>query len=262
MAKTLDDAIKEANIDRAKRFPLLDINTNIEEIREIAQRAIPYVHEMCPDLMEPEPWEFTTQIVMQLLRATFGYLNKRKSTEFKEVYLNLGTLMKVSICYGETKTGDKVGTFNPAIEVGRDLDYAFREEPYNDAMSNDMAQELEAAGMKYLHPMFYDVRKEFHEICETTKANIQANYQIKVTESDSLSYVLVAFFRKAKEWLIEHKDDNDGYGAEFSLGRLIDMGIEKHADESYFIYLTPSPEFKMDNAKGDDKTEKQNREDN
>lgn len=255
--KPLDEAIKEANIDRAKRFPLLDINTNIEEIREIAQRAAPYVREMCPDLMEPEPWEFTTQIVIQMLRTTFGYLNKRKSTEFKEVYLNMGTLMKVAICYGETPTGDKVGTFNPVIEVGKDLDYTYREEPYNDAMSTEMAKELEDAGMRYLHPMFYDIRKEMHEICETCKANIQAYYQIRVEEADSLSYVLVAFFRKAKEWLLEHKDDNDGYGAEFSIGRLVTMGIERHADDTYFIYVTPSPEFKMDNAKGDDKTEDQ-----
>ena len=124
-----------------------------------------------------------------------------------------------------------------------------------------MAKELEESGMKYLHPMFYDVRKEMHEICETTKANIQARYQINVMESDSLSYVLVAFFRKAKEWLIEHKDDGEGYGAEFSLGRLIEMGIEKHKDDSYFIYIAPSPEFKMDNAKGDNITENQKTED-
>lgn len=261
MGKTLDEAIKEANVDRARRFPLLDINTNVEELREIAQRAMPYVREMCPDLMEPAPWEFTVRIVMEMLRSTFGYLNKRKSTEFKEVYINMGTLMKVSICYAETPSGDKVGTFNPAVEVGKDLNYDFREEPYNDVMSNDMAQELESAGMKYLHPMFYDVRKEMHEICETTKTNLAARTGAKVSESDSLSYVLVAFFRKAKEWLIEHKDDNEGYGTQFALGRLIDMGIEKHADGTYFIYVTPSPEFKMDNAKGDDKTEAQNRED-
>lgn len=257
MSKTLEEATKEANIDRAQRFPLLDINTNVEEIREIAQRAMPYVREMCSDLMEPSPWEFCTQIVMQMLRSTFGYLNQRKSTEFKEVYINLGTLMKVSICYGETKSGDKVGTFNPSIEVGHDLAYEFREEPYNDAMSNDMAGQLEEIGMTYLHPMFYDVREEMKKICETAAANIMARYGIKVTESESLSYVLVAFFRKAKEWLLEHKDDNDGYGAEFELGRLITMGIEKHADGSYFIYIAPSPEFKMDNAKGDDKTEKE-----
>ena len=255
MSKSLDEAIQSANTDRARRFPLLDITDNVAEIREIAQMAAPYVREMNPELLEPEPWECLVQIVMQFLRATFEYLDKRKSTEINEIYIDLGTLMRVSIFYGETKKGDKVGTFNPGISVGRDMAYEFREEPYNDAMSADMANDLEEIGMRYLHPMFYDIREEMKKICETVAANMVALYGVRILDSESVSYIVVAFFRKAKEWLVEHKDDDEGYGAEINLGRLITIGIEKRADGDHFIYITPSPEFKMDNAKGDQKTE-------
>lgn len=255
MSKTLDEAIKEANIERAQRFPLLDITENIKEIREIAQLAIPYVREMNSDLCEPEPWEFVAQSVMQVLTATFEYLNQRKSTEFREVYIPLGTLMTVAIEYGETKSGDKAGTFNPCIRVGKDMSYEFREESYNDSMSADMANDLKEIGMEYLHPMFYDTRKEMHEIFDKAAANLMAKYGVKVPDTESLSYILVAFFRKAKEYFIAHKDDDDGYGVEVNLGRLITMGIEKQADGDYFIYVSPGQEFKMEHAKGDNKTE-------
>lgn len=255
MNKKLDDAVKEASIERARRFPLLDISENIAEIREISVMAQPYVCEMNPELVKPEPWELITQSVIQVLLATFEYLNKKKSTEFNEVYIPLGTLITVSIRYGETKTGDKVGTFNPCIKVGKDMDYQFREERYNDSMSADMAADLKEIGMEYLHPMFYDTRDIMKGIFDTAAANIASKYGVNIPDTEALSYIVVAFFRKAKEFLIAHKDDNEGFGTEINIGRLVTIGIEKQADGNYFIFVTPGQEFKMEHAKGDNKTE-------
>ena len=255
MNKTLDEAIKEANVDRAQRFPLLDITENIKELREISQMAQPYVKELNPELCVPEPWEFVAQATMQVIIATVDYLNKRKSTEFREIYIPLGTLMTISIEYGETKTGDKKGTFNPCIRIGKDMAYEFREESYNDAMSADMANDLKDIGMEYLHPMFYEAREQLKEIFDKAAANLAAKYGIKVPDTEALSYIVVAFFRKAKEYFLAHKDDDGGYGIDVNLGRLITMGIEKKADGDYFIYIAPGQEFKMDHAKGDDKSE-------
>lgn len=250
--KTLDEAIKETEIERAQRYPLLDISTNVNELSEIAEEAAKYVVEMNDELAKPEPWEFVVQSVMQVLTATFKYLDQRKSTDFSEVYIDLGKLFRVAISYGVTKNADKNATFNPVINVGQEMAYASKDAGYNDLMTADMAKELEDLGLKYLHPMFFDNKEQMKEIFEKAANNLASKYGIKIPESEALSYIFVAFFRKAKEYFINHKDEDE---VEIKLGRLITMGIDKEADGDYFIYVTPGQEFKMANAKGDNKTE-------
>ena len=251
--RELDKAIEESNIERAQRFPLLDIATNVQELSEICEEAAKYVTEMNDELFKPEPWEFVAQTAMQVLLATFKYLNKRKSKEFAEVYIDMGQLFQVAICYGETKNGDKNGTFNPVIRVGHDMAYEHKDESYNDSMTAAMAGELEDMGLKYLHPMFYDNKEQMKDIFATAANNLTTKYGIKIPEPEALSYIIVAFFRKAKEYFIAHKDEPDG--VEIKLGRLITMGIDKEADGNYFIYVSPAQEFKMENSKGDDGSE-------
>lgn len=255
MEKTLDEAVKEAEKGRVMRYPLWDFKQNVAEIREIATAAQKYVHELNPEICEPPVWEFVPQTVQQVMVASFEYLNKRKSREHNQVYMDFGALMTIGINYAETAEADKEGTFNPWIKVGRELSYAFREEPYNDAMSTDMAKELKDMGMQYLHPMFYDVREQMKEIFETASGIIESKYGYEIPDSDTLSYVVVAFFRKVKEYLIEHKD-NVEVDLEINLGRIMVFGIEKEADGNYNIYITPSPKIKMEHSKGDDITEK------
>ena len=244
-AQTLDDMITSANKERVERKPLLNFSENVNEIREICLEAAPYVKEMNEELMEPDPWELVVQGVIFVLKETFMFLNENKSKDFKEVFIDYGTLMKVAISYAETKTAGKAGTFNPCIYVGKDLDYNTTE--YNDLMTVDMKKTLEEEGIPYMHPMFFEQREQIKEICSRAARKITADFGVAMYNSESLSYFLVAFFRKAKEWLIKHEDASPV----FYIGRLIKMGIEKHKDGSFFIYVSPAQQFKMEYAKGD-----------
>ena len=141
--KTLDEAIEQANVERANRYPLLELSENVEELSKIAEMAADYVVQMNDELMKPEPWEFVVRVVIETMEETMKYLDQRKSTEFAEIYIDFGTLFRISICYAETQQNDLNGTFNPAIRIGHDMAYDKRNESYNDAMSAKMAGELE-----------------------------------------------------------------------------------------------------------------------
>lgn len=243
--QTLDEMISSANKVDVERKPLLNFSANVDELREICLQAAPYVKEMNDELMEPDPWELVIQGVIMVLKETFAFLNENKSTEFHEIFINYGSLMKVAVSYAETKTASKVGTFNPCIYVGKDLDYNVRE--YNDLMTADMAKTLKDEGIPYMHPMFFEQREQIKEICSRAAKNITADFGIKMFNSESLSYFVVAFFRKAKEWLIEHETGDPS----FYIGRLVKMGIETHKDGTHFIYVSPAQQFKMEYSKGD-----------
>lgn len=243
--QTLDNMISSANAEKPERKPLLNFSENVAEIREICLAAAPYVKQMNNELLEPEPWEVLVQGVIQVLKETFKFLNENKSPDIGEVFIEYGSIMKIAISSAVTKTADKVGTFNPCIYVGQDLAFGFSD--YNDLMTSDMAATLKDEGIEYMHPMFYEQREQMKEICKRAASVLAADFGIEMFDYESLTYFIVAFFRKAKEFLTEHKDD----GMSFYVGRLIKMGIEKHKDGTYFIFVTPAQEFKMENAKGD-----------
>ena len=253
MKTSLDEAIQEANIERAARYPLLELSENVEELQKIAEMAADYVPQMNDELMKPEPWEFVVRAVIEVMRETCKYLDARKSTEFAEIYINFGTLFKISICYGEMNQNDLNGTFNPVISVGHDMAYDKRGESYNDAISAKMQGELEDMGLKYLHPMFYDNKEIMKEIFEKAANAIASKVGMNIPETEALSYVVVAFFRKAKEYLISQKDTPGGL--EIKLARILTMSIEKEADGDYFIAIIPGQEFKMEHAKSNAKSE-------
>lgn len=243
--QTLDEMISSANKELPDRKPLLNFSENVEEIREICLRACPYVREMNNELLEPEPWEVLIQGVIYVLKETFAMLNDNKSPDVGEVFIEYGTLMKIAISAAVTRTADKVGTYNPCIYVGKELEYGFSD--YNDLMTSEMAQTLKSEGLEFLHPMFFEQREQIKDICERASRRLESEMGIQMFDYESLTYFVVAFFRKAKEYLVEHKDED----MQFYIGRLIKMGIEKHKDGTYFIYVTPAQEFKMENAKGD-----------
>lgn len=245
--KTLDDMITSANNELPDRKPLLNFSENVEEIREICLRACPYVKEMNPELLEPEPWEVLIQGVIYVLKETFAMLNANKSPDIGEVFIDFGSLMRLAISTAVTKTGDKAGTYNPAIYVGKDLEYGTVAADYNDLATTEMAQKLREEGIEYMHPMFYEQRAQIKDICENAARRLTPEMGIEMLDYEALTYFVVAFFRKAKEYLIEHKEDQPS----FYVARLIKMGIEKMKDGTFFIYITPAQEFKMENAKGD-----------
>lgn len=246
-SSTLDELISSANEEKVEKKPLLNFSENIAEIREICQMAAPYVKQMNPLLMEPDEWELIARAVIEMLKETFIVLRDNRSPEFSEVFINYGSLMKIAVTHAVTKTGEKCGTFNPCIYVGEDLKYETSPEKYNDLMTSEMSKTLEEEGLEYLHPMFYEQRKQIAEICSRAARTIMDECSIEMYDSESLTYMFVAFFRKAKEWLIAHEEDEPV----FYIGRLIKMGLETHKDGSHFIFVTPAQEFKMEYAKMD-----------
>lgn len=254
----LDKKIEQASVEKALRYPMMRIKDNLKEIREIGERAQDYFVKLDPEVLRPNRWEPIPQITMDFLNSVFKYLGDRKTTEVAEIYLNVGNIMRVSIEYASTKGADKEGTLNPKITVGPDMDFNKRE--YEDSMTIEQAETLRVDGCEHLPIQFFDDRKVIKEICMELKPKLYTNYGIKITDSSwgIIPLSVVAFFRCAKDWLIQHKDDGE-CGVQINLGNTVFIGVEKEGleedDVEYFIYITPGQNFKLDYAKGDDKTE-------
>lgn len=256
---TLDDKIENAKIEKELRYPLMRVKDNLTEIRLIGEAAQDYIVKLNPEIKRPGRWEAIPQITMDFLEAVFKYLGERKRTDVSEVYLDLGNIMRASIEYAITETnGDgKNGTLNPKIVVGSDMKLETSE--YDDDLTFDQAEILVADGCENLPIQFFDNRKVIKEISIGLLSKLMTNSGIKITDRSwtLVPCAFVAFFRCAKKWLIDHKDDGP-CGIEINVGGTVFIGIAKEGsddDLDYYLYITPGQVFKCDYAKGDDKTE-------
>lgn len=256
---TLDEKIEKASVEKALRYPMMRIKDNLKEIREIGEMAQDYIVKLDPEMLRPGRWEPIPQITIDFLTAVFRYLGDRKTTEVSEIYLNVGNIMKVAIEYATTKGADKEGTLNPKITAGSDMDFNVRE--YDDAMTIDQSEILKADGCEHLPVQFFEDRAIIKEICLELRPKLYQKYGIRISETSwgIIPVSVVAFFRCAKTWLIDHKDDGP-CGVEINLGNTCHIGVSKEGDENdidYFIYITPGQNFKLDHAKNDADTELQ-----
>lgn len=252
----LDKKIEDASIEKALRYPLMKIKDNLKEIRTIGEMAQDYIVKMDPEIMRPGRWEVIPQITIDFLMAVFKYIGDRKSTEVSEVYLNIGDIMRVAIEYAATD-GDKEGTLNPLITIGSDMDINTTE--YDDTITFDQAEILRVDECEHLPIQFFDDRKVIKEICMEMKPKLYTNYGIRITDKSwaIIPTCVVAFFRCAKSWLLEHKDDGP-CGIDINLGNTVFIGVQKEGDDDepeYYTYITPGQNFKLDFAKGDAQTE-------
>lgn len=252
----LDQKIEKATVEKAMRYPLVGIKDNLAEIREIGQMAQDYFTELDPEVLRPSRWEIIPQITIDFLDSVFKYLGDKKRTDVAEIYLRLGDIMTPAIEYATTKGADKDGTLNPKITIGPDM--AFDKTDYDDSITMEQAQILEADGCNHLPIQFFEDREVIKEICLELKPKLYSRYGIKLMQNWALiPLAFVAFFRCAKKWLINHKDDGE-CGVEINIGDYVFMGIQKEGDDDdveYIMYITPGQKFKLDYAKGDEKTE-------
>ena len=254
----LDKKIEDATIEKAMRYPLMRIKDNLTEIRKISEMAQDYIVKMNPEIYRPGRWEAIPQITIDFLTEVFKYLGDRKRTDVAEVYLNIGDIMRVSIEYTATEGADKEGTLNPKISIGPDMDINTRE--YDDSLTIDQAEILKADECENLPVQFFEDRKVIKEISMSLKPKLYTNYGIKISDRSwtVIPSSVVAFFRCAKAWLLEHKDDGP-CGVEINLGNTVYIGVQKEGledeDPEYFVYITPGQVFKLDFAKGDAQTE-------
>jgi hypothetical protein len=253
----LEAKMHQASLERQTRYPLLSITDNLKEIREIAEKTQDYMVELNPELLRPQLWESIPRIAMEFIEHAFAYMGDRKTTEFGEICLPLGKIMTVGVEYATTEGSDKEGTFNPFIRIGKEMDYDYKDEPYDNSIDVNMASLLREEQCENLMGQFFDNRKEIKTISQSVTSILLNNYGIKFLDWTLVPLTFVAFFRKAKEYLISHKDDGE-CGVEINFGDAVTFGIEKEGwddDISYRIYIIPGQKPKLNNAKDDSKTE-------
>jgi hypothetical protein len=262
----LEEKIKQATVEKHRRYPLLDVTDNRAEIREISQAAQDYMVELCPSVKRLRIWEAIPTIVIEFMIAAFGELSKADAMKLGESSVIIGNLFEIKLKGMLTSDGDKMGNISPSITCRSEFKWEDKDLPYIDNIMVDQAEILREEQCEGLPVQFFEDRETIKRICTTAAGPLTNDYGITVGEHDwwLISLVVVAFFRKAKEWLINwgesHKND-DTIGVDINLADVISLGINKEGgiDEddpvTFVLSITPQQIFKKDHAKGDDSTE-------
>lgn len=243
----LSKKIKDEELEKRKRYPILDIVNNREEIREIAEQTIAYAGELYPELKGLSKYVIVPRIVIEVMLQYYKLIDSKKA-KGKNVYINIGDFLNIGIEYGDTATGDKLGTFNPIIKTGPELQY------YNDDPSkNELTKTL---------PVFNsEDESQLEFVCKNTQNVLKSNFGIIVDEWTSISKIFTSFLRVTRDYLIKHKDDEGAEaGLDIYLGTVLDIGIAAEDTDNgveYIIQFAPGQTFKFDNAKSDEDSEKE-----
>lgn len=241
----LSKKISDEELEKRKRYPILDIVNNREEIREISEQTIEYAGELYPELKGLTKWVIVPRIVIEVMLSYYKLIDSKKE-KGKNVYINIGDFLTIGIEYGDTKTGDKLGTFNPIIKTGPELQY------YNDDnKKNELSMTL---------PVFNREDESHLEfVCKNVQNTLNANFKIIVDDWTSISHIFTSFLRVTRDYLIKHKDDEGNEaGLDIYLGTVLDIGIAAEDTDNgveYIIQYAPGQTFKFDNAKSDEKSE-------
>lgn len=258
----LEEQIKQAGVERQRRYPLLDITNNREEIRAIAQAAQDYMVELNSDVKRIKVWEAIPRMVIEFIQGAFTKLSKDDALKQGESSIIIGDIMELGIEYMGTADGDKQGNLTPVVHCRSEFKWENNLLPYHDEISVDEARVLREENCEGLPAQFFENRKEIKEVCMIARRKLE-DCGIILPESDwwILALTVVAFFRKTKEYLVEHKDDGE-IGVEIDFANLLKIavtkegGLEEGDPVDYILSITPNQIFKKDFAKGDDTTEK------
>ena len=247
--ENLEKKIEQHEEKYMAKYPLLFLVNNRDEIKEISENAIKYASKLATDSELRIPiWEIMPRVAVEVVRATVDYIAERKRTDIAEQYFDLGNTIRVAIEYAETEDADKIGTFNPKISVLDDMKYGV---PYDDTTMT--CNEI-------FDTLFKDCSREIIvKISERASSEIQKSSGARIANTQLIMLLFTAFMRKTKDFLIEHKDDND-WGFELDIAGVYFIGISKFDDETsetgadYTIYITPAKELKQ-RSKDDNTTE-------
>lgn len=264
---TLEEKINQANIERARKYPLLNISDNRAEIREIAQETQDYIVELNPEIKRPHIWEAIPRIVIELITATFDELKKHSVTKTGLEKVTFGDIMEMGVEYTTTSDADKFGNITPFCTCRSEWQYENISLPYQDDVPSDIARTLESEQCSGLPIQFYENREVIKSISIAAFRELHTKYGIKfsadVEDTRSwwlIPFITMAFMRKAREYLVKHKDDGE-IGVSINFADLISFGIRKEGgiDEDdpidYVLFIEAGQIFKKDNAKSDGDTE-------
>lgn len=241
----LSAEIEKEEVERRKRYPLLEIVNNREEIRNIAEDTLKYIGELYPSLKDLDYWEVVPRMAIEFMKQYFSIAESKKSAD-KCVFVSMGEFMSIGIESGKTLGADKDGTLNPIIKTGPEL-----------AFDNENA---DANKLKKTEPVFTPEDQETLDfVSKHVQNTLKSKFGIIVEDYHDIAHIALSFFRLIREYLIQHKDQEE-YGLDIDLGNVLDIGIQKYTDDNggfkYCIQFAPGQSFKMDNSKDDDKTEK------
>lgn len=259
----LEEQINRVNTDRIRKYPLLDILDNREEIRVISQETQDYLVELNPDIVRPRIWEMVPRMVIEFVKASIKKLDREKAMNEEEHIISLGNIMNVGIEYlGFINAEGKSGNLTPIMTVRSEFNYEDKDLPYLDEVSADEAIILRDEHCTELPIQFFDDRKLIKEISdEAIKSLKKFGVIIPPDDWGVLPLIFVAFFRVTKKYLITHKDDDD-IGIRINMAEVFyikitkEGGYDEEDEVSYRIGLIPGKEFKKEFAKGDDITER------
>lgn len=244
--ENISKKIEENNEKYVDRYPLLFLVNNRNEIKEISENTISYARRIATDSALKIPvWEIIPRVAVEVVRATIDYIADRKTTTVAEQYIDLGSTIRCAIEYAETEDADKIGTFNPKISVLTDMEYGV---PYDE--STMLCSEI-------FDTLFKECdRTIITKIAERASSEIQRASGARIANIQLIMLLFVSFMRKTKDFLIEHKDDNE-WGYELDIAGVYFIGISKFndgAESDYMIYITPAKELKQ-RSKDDNLTE-------
>ena len=259
---SLEEQIKQAHVERERKYPLLDISDNRAEIREISQNTENYLNENYPELNKLKCWEAIPRMVIEFIHASFTKISKSDAMKDGESSVVIGDIMELAVQYTATSDADKFGNLTPVIRCRSEFKYENASLPYQDEVPLDIAKVLEDEKCDALPIQFFDDRETIKDISMGAWKEL-TNYGILTTTEQwwLLPLIVVHFFRQTRDWLIMHKDDGE-IGVEVNFADLLKIGISKEGGleegdpVDYTLYITPNQIFKKDNAKGDDLTEK------
>jgi hypothetical protein len=259
----LEERIRKAEIEKERRYPLLNIVDNRKEIRDISMAAQDYMSELNPELKKIKVWEAIPRIVIEFIQASFTKLSRADAMNNGSSSIIIGDIMELGVDGLRTNDGDKDGNITPLIKCRSEFKYENVNLPYRDEISADDAAILREENCEGLPVQFFDNREEIKEISIIAKKSLETNYGIMFGNSDDwyiIPLIVVAFFRKTRDYLVKHKDDGEiGVAISFAnllkIGIIKEGGIEEGDPVDYFLYINPEQVFKKDNAKGDDITE-------
>lgn len=260
----LETKVKQARVERERKYPMLDITDNRKEIREIAEAAQDYMVQLNPDVVRLKIWEAIPRIVMEFIQASFTKLDKSEAKKNGETSVSIGDIMEVAVQYTATNDADKLGNLTPVIRCRSDFKWENVSLPYHDEVPIDDMSVMRDEKCEGLPVQFFENRDEIKEISEIAVRSL-VDYGVIFGQSDwwIVPLVVVAFFRKTRDWLVAHKDDGE-LGVEIRFADLLKIGISKEGGleegdpVDYILFIRPDQIFKKENAKGDEITEDTN----
>lgn len=237
----LEKKTEEVRLERQKRYHMVEIKNDIEEIREMAERTMTYAIELYPEMVGIPDWNVVVMTSVQFIRQIYTYLASIRDKDKAEVFVDLGEFIRFSIEYGITESADKDATFNPKAIAKSEMYY-----DNEDASKNKLRTDVPEIDFSSLE-----------SIAISAQNTLRSDFGYILGDWRYIIYITVSFLRIVRDYLIQHRNDKD-YGCMINFAELITFSIERFGEEGepeqYQITFGPGKAFKLP-SKGDDKSE-------